>query len=145
MGTLTKLIKEKFGEVLYQKSIEFPNNKINLIFLRYNHIKINGIILDNDREFHIIINQKRAEIFHDCPSFLIHSEKEKKVCVHFIKLLLLIKEALALSILHEFENYKLISENASPPALIDLTEVLSITSEGRQYISEEIAKIGVPA
>jgi len=74
---ISEFIIGKFGEKIFQKSQNFPNNKINIIFSRNKPIKINAIILDNDREFHLVINEKKNEIFHDCPRFLIHSEKEK--------------------------------------------------------------------
>ncbi|TFG12954.1 MAG: hypothetical protein EU535_05630 [Promethearchaeota archaeon] len=109
--SLSDVIIEKFGEKLYNKSKNFPNNKINIIRSKENPIKINTIVLDNDREFHLIIDQKKGEIFHDCPSFLIQSEKEKKICIHFVKLLLSIKKHLALEILKDFENYSLTSED----------------------------------
>ena len=109
--SLPELIIGEFGEKLYKKSLIFPNNKINIIYIREDPIKINSIILDNDREFHLIIDEEEAEIFHDCPSFLIHSLKEKKICVHLIKALLMIKKNLALKILSNFENYKLTSED----------------------------------
>jgi hypothetical protein len=108
---ISEFIIGKFGEKLFQKSQNFPNNKINIIFSRNKPIKINAIILDNDREFHLVINEKKTEIFHDCPRFLIHSEKEKKVCVHFIKTLLLINKKLSLEILNNFDDYKLTSED----------------------------------
>ena len=107
--SLPELIIGEFGEKLFQKSLIFPNNKVNII--REDPRKINSIILDNDREFHIIINQNKAEIFHDCPSFLIHSEKQRKICVHLIKVLLLIKKEIAFEILNNFSNYKLTSED----------------------------------
>ena len=109
--SLSDVLKDKFGEKLYSKSKNFPNNKINIIRLKEDPIKINTIILDNDREFHLVIDGKRGEIFHDCPSFLIHSEREKKICIHFVKLLLLIKNHIALEILKDFESYSLTSED----------------------------------
>ncbi len=109
--SISELIIGEFGEKLFQKSQNFPNNKINIIRQKEDPIKINTIILDNDREFHLIIDGKRGEIFHDCPSFLIHSEKEKKICIHFIKLLLLIKKQLAIEILSNFQDYNLTSED----------------------------------
>lgn len=45
----------------------------------------------------------------------------------------------------ELDCYKATVNNIARPAIIDLTGVLSISSDGRQYIAEEIAKIGVPA
>lgn len=45
----------------------------------------------------------------------------------------------------ELNDYKNKTGGNSPPALINLTGVLSISSEGRQYIAEEITKLGVPA
>ena len=105
--TFSELLIGEFGEKLFQKSEIFPNNKINLIYIREDPIKVNSIILDNDREFHLIIDEEKAEIFYDCPSFLIHSQKEKKICVHLIKVLLLIKKNLALEILSNFNNFYL--------------------------------------
>ena len=109
--SISELIIEEFGEKLLQKSQNFPNNKVNIIFSRNRPIKINVIILDNDREFHLIIDGKKGEIFHDCPSFLIHNEKEKRICIHFIKTLLLIKQNLSVEILNNFQEYKLTSED----------------------------------
>lgn len=109
--SLSDVLIDKFGEKLYSKAKNFPNNKINIIRLKEDPIKINTIILDNDREFHLVIDGKRGEIFHDCPNFLIHSEREKKICIHFVKLLLLIKNHIALEILKDFESYSLTSED----------------------------------
>lgn len=109
---LPDLLIEKFGKNLYDKSLNFPNNKINIIFSREKpSIKIRAIILDNDREFHLIINQKKLEIFHDCPSFLIHSTVDEKICIHFLKLLLMIREDLALEILDNLGKFNLTSED----------------------------------
>ncbi|MFX0042720.1 MAG: hypothetical protein ACFE8L_07395 [Candidatus Hodarchaeota archaeon] len=109
--SLSKKIINEFGDKLYQKSFNFPNNKINIIYLREQPIKIRSIILDNEREFHLIIDEKNGEIFHDCPLFLIHSERSEKICVHLIKLLMIIKNSLALKILENLENYLLTSED----------------------------------
>ena len=111
INTLSETLKERFGENLLLKAIEFPSNMVNFISIRDNPLKIRAVVLDNDREFHLIINKAKGEIFHDCPSFLIHSEKEQKVCIHFLKLLLLIKENIALEILNDFQSYTLTLED----------------------------------
>jgi hypothetical protein len=67
--------------------------------------------LDNEREFHLIIDDGILEIFHDCPSFLIHAEREKKICIHLIKLLLIIRDSLAQKILEKIKSYNLTSED----------------------------------
>ena len=109
---LSNIILKKFDKNLYEKSQEFPTNKINIVLIKEEPLlKIRSIILDNDREFHLVINQKKLEIFHDCPSFLIHSSKDEKICIHFIKLLLIIKENVALKFLEDFERYTLTSED----------------------------------
>lgn len=110
-SSLSKKIKDQFGEKLYQKSFNFPNNKINIIYLREHPIKIRSIVLDNEREFHLIIDEKNGEIFHDCPLFLIHSERNEKICVHLIKLLMIIKNSIALKIIENLDNYLLTSED----------------------------------
>jgi len=102
---------DKFSLDLYQRSLKFPRNKINIFYLRDHPFKVRSIILDNDREYHLIINEIKKEIFHDCPLFLIHSERDKKLCVHFIKLLLIIKEKFSIRILRDFDNYTFISDD----------------------------------
>ncbi len=110
-NSISSLIIDKFGLNLYQKSLKFLTNKINLINVEEDPILIRSLILDNEREFHLIIDEMNNEIFHDCPSFLIHSEKNKKVCVHLIKLLSIIKNNLAQKILENFKSYLLTSED----------------------------------
>lgn len=109
--SITSLIIDKFGLKAYQKSLRFLANKINIIDVKENPIKIRSIILDNEREFHLIIDEKNNEIFHDCPSFLIYSEREKKVCVHLIKLLLIIKSNMAQNIIDHLNSYNFTSED----------------------------------
>ena len=53
---LSEIVIEKYGKELYKKSVEFPKNKINIISLKEDPIKIRAIILDNEREYHLIIN-----------------------------------------------------------------------------------------
>ena len=45
----------------------------------------------------------------------------------------------------ELQCYKSLSNDLTPPALIDISGVLSIDYNGRKFIADEIAKIGVPA
>ncbi|MFX1568159.1 MAG: hypothetical protein ACFFCV_07315 [Promethearchaeota archaeon] len=109
--SVSSLIIDKFGLNLYQKSLKFLSNKVNLIEIKEQPIFIRSIILDNEREFHLIIDEWNNEIFHDCPAFLIHAEREKKICIHLLKLLLFIKDSLALRILEKFNEYNLTSED----------------------------------
>ncbi|MFX1377833.1 MAG: hypothetical protein ACFFA4_01960 [Promethearchaeota archaeon] len=110
-NSISSLIIDKFGLNLYQKSLKFLSNKINIISIEEDPLLIRSLILDNEREFHLIIDEKNNEIFHDCPSFLIHSEKSKKICVHLIKILSIIKINIAQKILDNFKSYLLTSED----------------------------------
>ncbi|MFX1477983.1 MAG: hypothetical protein ACFFCI_07605 [Promethearchaeota archaeon] len=105
--SISSLIIEKFGSESYHESLKFPRNKINIFYLRESPLKIRSIILDNDREYHLIIDEKNNEIFHDCPLFLIY----KKICVHFLKLLMIIKKEHSEKILMNLNEYNLISED----------------------------------
>ena len=67
--SLSDVIIEKFGDKLYRKSKNFPNNKINIIRCKENPTKINSIILDNDREFHLVIDGKRGKYSTIVPIF----------------------------------------------------------------------------
>ncbi|MFX0105971.1 MAG: hypothetical protein ACFE75_10835 [Candidatus Hodarchaeota archaeon] len=109
--SISSLIIDKFGLNLYQKSLKFLANKINIINIDEDPIKLRSIVLDNEREFHLIVDEMNNEIFHDCPSFLIHSEREKKVCVHLIKILLIINSNIAQNILEKFKSFNLTSED----------------------------------
>ncbi|MFX1401643.1 MAG: hypothetical protein ACFE8V_10435 [Promethearchaeota archaeon] len=108
---LSDLLINKFGTNLYKKSYDFPSNKITIIKLEENPLNIKAIISDEDREFHVIIDENSYEIFHDCPTFLIHTELKDKICIHILKLFLILKESLSLKILREIENYSLTSED----------------------------------
>ena len=89
---IPQIFIDKFGHDLIKKAQDYPINKITIISLRENPIKIRSTILDDEREFHLIIDEEKREIFHDCPSFLIHSNKEDKICIHIIKILLSIDQ-----------------------------------------------------
>ncbi|MHA2183229.1 MAG: hypothetical protein ACXAAH_17555, partial [Promethearchaeota archaeon] len=109
--SISSLIIEKFGLDLYQKSLKFPSNKINIFFIRNKPLKIRSVILDNDREYHLIIDEKNNEIFHDCPLFLIHSDRNKKICVHLIKLLMFVKTKYSNKILENLDKYTFSSDD----------------------------------
>ena len=108
---LSEIIIERYGKELYKKSVEFPKNKINIISLKEDPIKIRAIILDNEREYHIIINEKKNEIFHDCPTFLIHSEIDDKICNHLIKLLTMLKPSISSKLVENINKLYLTSED----------------------------------
>ncbi len=110
-NSLSNLLIEKFGKDNYEQAENFPINKISIISIKKDPIKISAMILDNEREFHIIINQKKKEIYHDCPFFLIHSEFKEKMCIHIIKLFLMMNESLSLVILNDLESYRFTSED----------------------------------
>lgn len=109
--SLSELLIDKFGLNLYKKSFEFPTNKITIIQLEENPILLKAIISDEDREFHIIIDELNFEIFHDCPTFLIYTQIEDKICIHLLKILLILKERLSLKILNNIKKYNLTSED----------------------------------
>jgi len=143
--TLSDQLIEAIGSKLYEKSLIFPNNKISIIKIREDPIKIRCIVLDNEREFHLIIDEKKSEIFHDCPSFLIYSNKQDKICIHLIKLLLTIKESLSLKIMQELDRYDLTSEDfgskkKSKNYLLLSTSCFDVDNnvEGLSYLSKAI-------
>jgi hypothetical protein len=109
--SISSIIIEKLGLNFYQKSLKFPSNKINIFFIRDEPLKIRSIILDNDREYHLIIDEENNEIFHDCPLFLIHSERDKKICVHFIKMLMIVKIQHSKKILASLDKYSFSSDD----------------------------------
>ena len=108
---LADKIIEKYGKERYKKSVEFPKNKVNIISLREEPVKIRAIILDNEREYHLIINESKNEIFHDCPTFLIHSETDEKVCIHLLNLLFMLNPAISLKIIENLTLFNLTSED----------------------------------
>ncbi|NVM43548.1 MAG: hypothetical protein HWN79_01410 [Candidatus Lokiarchaeota archaeon] len=109
--SFSEIIIERYGKELYKKSVEFPKSKINIISLKEDPIKIRAVILDNEREYHLIINENKNEIFHDCPTFLIHSEIEDKICIHLIKLLTMLKPSISLELVEKINKMHLTSED----------------------------------
>jgi hypothetical protein len=108
---ISERLRDKYGNDLFQKSLKFPRNKINIYYIREDPLKIRCIIVDNDREYLLIIDDKKNEIFHDCPLFRIHSEKDKKMCIHFIKLLSILKAQLSNKILLKLDEFTYTSED----------------------------------
>ncbi|MHA1146864.1 MAG: hypothetical protein ACTSR8_01310 [Promethearchaeota archaeon] len=109
--TVSELIKAEFGQLILDKVLEFPMNKINIISYREVPLKIRSIIIENEREFHLIIDEKKHEIFHDCPSFLIYSKKKDKICIHLLKILLFLEEKYAISLFKKLDEYILTTED----------------------------------
>ena len=104
-------IKERFDQDLLKKAIEFPRNLINIIKFERNPLEIRTIILDNEREYHLIIDESKSEIFHDCPTFLIYSDLKDKFCIHIISLLVNIDPIISERILSNIDKYNLVSED----------------------------------
>ena len=59
--TLSDLLIKQFGKDIFQNADDFPYNKISIISSRENPFKLCALILDNEREFHLIINQKKKK------------------------------------------------------------------------------------
>ncbi|MFX0026097.1 MAG: hypothetical protein ACFE8M_06755 [Candidatus Hermodarchaeota archaeon] len=133
-NSLVELLKDKFGLNLYKKSSEFPTNKINIISFEETPINIRCIILDEDREFHLIIDEKNYEIFHDCPTFLIHTELGDKICIHILKLLLILKEKISLKIFRELKKYNLTSEDGSKKKSDNFLILANSCLDGDNYV-----------
>lgn len=108
---ISQIIIDRFGQDLLNKAQDYPNNKLTIISLKTYPIKIRSTILDDEREYHLIIDEERMEIFHDCPSFLIHSTKEDKICIHMIKLLISIEPELSQRIIDNLDQFKFTSED----------------------------------
>ena len=109
--SLSKTIIERFGERKYIKAQNFSENKINIINLQKDPLEVRAIILENERELHLIINEEKKEIYHDCPDFLIHMDKMDKICAHFLKVLLILDPGISSEIIKKLEDYRLTSED----------------------------------
>ena len=68
-NSLSNLLIEKFGKDNYEQAENFPINKISIISIKKDPIKISAMILDNEREFHIIIDQKKKKFIMIVPPF----------------------------------------------------------------------------
>jgi hypothetical protein len=99
------------GKDLFKKAKTFPNSNVNIISKQEAPLFIRAIFFDNERDFHLILDEERREIFHDCPSFLIYSSVDKKLCKHFLKLLFLLEEPKALEIFENIKDYEFTSED----------------------------------
>ena len=110
---ISDIIFERFGVERYEESLKFPTNKINIISLKENLIEIRAIIFDEEREYHLIIDEKKMEIFHDCDVFFSGMDSYEKTCPHLISLLLMVQPSVSKNILSDFNNYTFTSEDYS--------------------------------
>jgi len=150
--TMTKkliheIISERFGVERYIESMKFPVNKINIISLKKNPIEIRAIIFDEEREYHLIIDERRNEIFHDCDVFFSGMDIDKKACPHLITLLLMVEPSISKDILNNINNFKFTSEDYSSKKKSKNYLELANTSiennnciEGLNYLNKAIFK-----
>lgn len=104
-------LTEIFGKDILEDASRFPPKKMNIVSIRDQPIKIQCLILGDDKDYHLEIDQEEGVIFHDCASFLVNASNKKKACVHLLKLLLLIPPVMALTILSQFSDYTLTTED----------------------------------
>ena len=142
---ITEIISERFGIEKYKESVKFPINKINIISLKENPIEIRAIIFDEEREYHLIIDER--EIFHDCDVFFSGMDIDKKACPHLIKLLLMVKPSISKKILNNINTFKFTSEDYSSKKKSKNYLELANTSiennnciEGLNYLNKAIFK-----
>jgi len=145
--SISEIISERFGVEIYKESVKFPKNKINIISLKENLIEIRAIIFDEDREYHLIIDEKRKEIFHDCDVFFSGMDIDKKACPHLIKLLLMVKPSISKNILNNINIFNFTSEDYSSKKKSKNYLELANTSiennnciEGLNYLNKAIFK-----
>ena len=144
---ISELISERFGVEKYQESVEFPINKINIISLKANPIEVRAIIFDEEREYHLIIDERRNEIFHDCDVFFSGPDINKKACPHLLTLLLMVEPSISRNILNNINNFNFTSEDySSKKKSKNYLELANISIdnnnciEGLNYLNKAIFK-----
>jgi len=145
--SISEIISERFGVERYKESVKFPKNKINIISLKENPVEIRAIIFDEEREYHLIIDERRNEIFHDCDVFFSGVDIDKKACPHLITLLLMIEPSISKNILSNINNFNFTSEDYNSKKksknFLELanTSIESNNSiEGLNYLNKAIFK-----
>jgi hypothetical protein len=108
---IENLVKKEFGNKIFKKSLNLSTNSIKIIEYLYDPMKLRSIIFENEREFHLIIDDSKMEIFHDCPTFLIYSDRNKKICHHLIKVLTLLNPKDSLKVIQDIDSYNLTYED----------------------------------
>ena len=146
-NSISEIISERFGVERYNESVKFPINKINIISLKENPIEIRAIIFDEEREYHLIIDERRNEIFHDCDVFFSGLDIDKKACPHLITLLLMVEPSISKKILNKINNFNFTSEDYSSKKKSKNYLELANTSiesnnciEGLNYLNKAIFK-----
>jgi hypothetical protein len=145
--SISEIISERFGVERYKESVKFPINKINIISLKKNPIEIRAIIFDEEREYHLIIDERRKEIFHDCDVFFSGLDIDKKACPHLLTLLLMVEPSISKNILNNINNFNFTSEDYSSKKKSKNYLELANTSiesnnciEGLNYLNKAIFK-----
>jgi len=145
--SISEIISERFGVERYKESVKFPINKINIISLKENPIEIRAIIFDEEREYHLIIDERRKEIFHDCDVFFSGLDIDKKACPHLLTLLLMVEPSISKNILNNINNFNFTSEDYSSKKKSKNYLELANTSiesnnciEGLNYLNKAIFK-----
>jgi len=98
-------IKLYFGKEIYGKIKEIPDDRIKILDIIKDPLKIRALIFERGNLYHLIIDDKNKTIYHDCPSFLMNESFEGKNCLHIIKLLFLLEKDVYSKIIKDLKHY----------------------------------------
>ncbi len=103
---ISETIITNFGQDLYERALELFDRKIRFLIIKENPLEIRCIIFEKDQIFHLIIDERKHKIYHDCPSILFNQTfPGEPICIHIIKVLLLIDENITMNFLRDYQTY----------------------------------------
>ena len=106
---VSQIIQVNFGKDNYERALSITDN-IRILFLNRKPLEIRCIIFEKDLIFHLIINEKKLKIYHDCPSVLFNQTfTEGNICLHFIKLFLLVDYEITKEFLSNYNDYTIMT------------------------------------
>jgi len=94
-----------FGEEISQKALDFRDDIFKIIMLKEEPLEIRVVIYDKEMVYHIIIDENKQLIYHECPSIQTNQTFHDKLCLHLIKLTLTIEPKLGTKVLHMIDEY----------------------------------------
>jgi len=103
---IAEIIQVNFGKENYERALSIPENTIKILLLKENPLEIRCLIFEKELIYHLIIDEKRLKLFHNCPSILFKQTfTGNDVCLHFVKLFLLLDYRIIRDFLNNYHDY----------------------------------------
>ncbi|TFF87418.1 MAG: hypothetical protein EU550_03280, partial [Promethearchaeota archaeon] len=93
------------GENICQKALNLPDDNFKIVYLKKQPLEIRVIIFEKQMIYHIVIDELKNLVYHECPSINTNHTFHGDFCLHLIKLILSIEPDLGAIVINLIKEY----------------------------------------